>query len=513
MRVPSTIVRRIASATTTVTVTTAAFAACGFAGLRRQNPSPVAAIAAPKLTVAPMRLTSSSERAKELFGQAILLSGNYRLDECLKSLRTATTEDGNFAAGWALLSYYATDAHEAADALARAQALAGKISPSETLFVRWVAALKKNDQLAAISNLNDLVHREFGDKYVLYLAGRWFVDQHDAQRAVPLFEKVLIFDAEFTPVLNRLGYSYAAMGEMARAEAMMQRYVAAMPTDPNPEDSYGDILFKAGRYEDAKAHFEAALRKDAGFGPSQHELGDVYAMLGNQQGAREAYEKSARVAANPRRALEYRSSIALSYVREKMYGFADREYAALVAQARARKFTDLEAGFHEAMALYQADDFAALKQLDAAEAAIRDDGELAAVTRDEHMAVVRRWRGIRSLHAGNAAMADVCLHVLQQRYEMSDNEWIGTQMHALRGALLLEQKKASEAIADLELAGDDAFSLELLARAKRELGDGSGAEAAMRQLLGIHASTMDSVLVVEPLREKASVSANRNSAR
>jgi len=46
-----------------------------------------------------MRLTTKSEHARELFGQAIVLSGNYRLDECLKSLRTAVGEDANFAAG------------------------------------------------------------------------------------------------------------------------------------------------------------------------------------------------------------------------------------------------------------------------------------------------------------------------------------------------------------------------------------------------------------------------------
>jgi tetratricopeptide (TPR) repeat protein len=457
----------------------------------------------------PMRLTTKSEHARELFGEAVLYSGNYRLDECLKSLRTATSEDGNFAAGWALLSYYATDSKESAEALARAQTLAGKISPSEMLFVHWVTALRKNNQLAAISDLNDLVHRESGDKFVLYLAGRWFVDQHDAQRAIPLFERILEIDPEFTPVLNRLGYSYAAMGDMARAEALMQRYVAAMPTDPNPEDSYGDILFKAGRYSEAKEHFEHALKKDPTFGPSQHELGDVYAMLGNQAGAREAYEKSAKIAANPRRNLEYRSSVALSYVREGMLGFADREYMELVAEAHAKRYTDLEAGFHEAMAMYQADDLAAMKHLDAAEAAIRDDADLAAVTRDEHMAVIRRWRGARSLHYGNAPMAEVCLHVLEDRYERTDNEWIGTQMHALRGALLMEQKKPMAAIAELEQTGDDAFSLDLLARAKRETGDGTGADAAMRQLLGIHASTMESVLVVEPARVRLSVSASK----
>jgi tetratricopeptide (TPR) repeat protein len=455
----------------------------------------------------PMRLTTTSDHARELFGQAIVASGNYRLDECLESLRTATREDPDFAAGWALLSYYATDSREASDSLARAQALAGKITPSEMLFIRWVTAIKKNDRLAAISSLNDLAGHESRDRYVLYLAGRWLVDQRDATRAVPLFEKVLEIDPGFTPVLNRLGYSYAATGDMARAEALMQRYVAAMPGDPNPEDSYGDILFKAGRYDEAKAHFQAALKKDPSFGPSQHELGDVFAMQGNQAAARDAYQKSVRVAANPRRALEYRSSIALSYVRENLYGFADEEYAALIREARARKYTDLEAAFHETLAMYQADDLAAMKHLDAAEAAIRDDQDLAAVTRDQHMATVRRWRGIRSLHAGNPAMADVCIRVMEQRYEMTEDEWIGSQLHALRGAWLLDRHKSQEAIAELEQAGDDPFSLELLARAKREAGDGSGAEAATRQLLSIHASTIDSVLVVEPARLKTTSAA------
>src|SRR5215813_11836478 len=106
-----------------------------------------AAATAPKKATEPMRLSTHSDHARESFGQAVLFSGNYRLDECLKSLRTATAEDPNFGSGWALLSYYATDAKESADSLARAQALAGRISPSEMLFVRWVTALKKNDQL------------------------------------------------------------------------------------------------------------------------------------------------------------------------------------------------------------------------------------------------------------------------------------------------------------------------------------------------------------------------------
>ena len=50
--------------------------------------APKAAESSAQKTVAkaarePMRLTTKSDRARDQFGQAIALSGNYRLDECL----------------------------------------------------------------------------------------------------------------------------------------------------------------------------------------------------------------------------------------------------------------------------------------------------------------------------------------------------------------------------------------------------------------------------------------------
>jgi predicted Zn-dependent protease len=144
---------------------------------------------------------------------------------------------------------------------------------------------------------------------------------------------------------------------------------------------------------------------------------------------------------------------------------------------------------------------------------MRKDQDLATVTRDEHMAVIRRWRGLRSLHAGNPAMADVCIRVMEQRYESTENEFIADQLHALSGAWLVEQGKFAEAIPELEQANDDAFSLELLARARRQSGDATGADAALRQLLAIHSSTMDAVLVVEPARQKSAVSSTASVSK
>jgi tetratricopeptide (TPR) repeat protein len=400
-----------------------------------------------------------------------------------------------------LLAYQATDSKESADALEQARKLAGVSSPSEQLLVRWVGALKSNYQLGAISSLNDLVAAAPKDKYVLYLAGRWFFDQNKPQRAVKLFEDVLQIDANFTPVLNRLGYAYASMGQLPKAEELMKRYVAAMPNDPNPEDSYGDILFKAGRYDGAQAHFEAALKKDPKFGPSQHELGDVFAMKGDEEAARAAYRKAAAVATNPRRSIEYRSSIGLTYVREANLAQADKEYSALAAEAKAAGYSDLEASLHLTMARYQADDAASLKQLAAAEDAVRGDEHMATAQRDEWMAVIRRWRGMRSMHQGNTGLTEVCLRLLQDKVQDTDNEEVAGEYHALQGAWLANQKKYSEAAAELQET-DDVYSLALLAQVKTALGDAAGAAASEKQLLALHEWTIEGVLVVEPARSR-----------
>ena len=456
--------------------------------------------------VGQMALTTKSERARQLFNESIVQAGNYRIDECLNDLRGAVKEDPTFASAWAVLSLNATDSKEAAQALEEARKSAGLASPSEQLLVRWIAALKSNYQIGAITSLNDLIAAAPKDKNVLYLGGRWFFDQNKQQRAVKLFESALQVDPNYTPVLNRLGYAYASMGQFAKAAELMQRYVAAMPDDPNPEDSYGDILFKAGRYDEAQTHFEAALKKDPKFGPSQHELGDVFAMKGDQEAARVAYRKAATFATNPRRSIEYRSSIGLTYVREGNLAQADKEFSALAAEAKAGGYSDLEASLHLTMARYQQDAAASLKHLSAAEDAVRGDEHMATAQRDEWMAVIRRWRGMRSMHQGNSGMTEVCLRLLQDKSEETENDEVSNEYHALQGAWFANQKKYSEAAPHLEEAGDT-YSLALLSQVKTALGDTAGAEAARKQLLSIHESTIDGVLVVEPARTRESAEA------
>jgi tetratricopeptide (TPR) repeat protein len=52
---------------------------------------------------------------------------------------------------------------------------------------------------------------------------------------------------------------------MAAAENAFRKYTELIPDDPNPFDSYAELLLKTGRYEDAVGMYRKALSIDPGF--------------------------------------------------------------------------------------------------------------------------------------------------------------------------------------------------------------------------------------------------------
>src|SRR5204863_11193 len=63
----------------------------------------------------------------------------------------------------------------------------------------------------------------------------------------------------------------------------------AMAHDPNPHDSYAEILRMAGRFEDAVKQYQAALAIDPSFYSSQFGIADTYSLMGDQIRARKEY--------------------------------------------------------------------------------------------------------------------------------------------------------------------------------------------------------------------------------
>jgi len=62
-----------------------------------------------------------------------------------------------------------------------------------------------------------------------------------------------------------LGYAYRFLGKYDEAERIFQKYIQLIPDDPNPYDSYAELLLKEGKYDESIANYRKALDHDPTF--------------------------------------------------------------------------------------------------------------------------------------------------------------------------------------------------------------------------------------------------------
>ena len=69
----------------------------------------------------------------------------------------------------------------------------------------------------------------------------------------------------YSPTYNILGYAYRQQGNYTAAEQAFKKYIELIPNDPNPYDSYAELLLKMGRFDDSVAQYHKALSDRSSF--------------------------------------------------------------------------------------------------------------------------------------------------------------------------------------------------------------------------------------------------------
>src|SRR5579863_1977603 len=312
-------------------------------------------------------VTTSSAKARELYEKGMQDYENLYLERCNEDWRAAVKEDPNLAVAWAWIAFNSGDPQEISAAREKAKALAPKLKPGEQLMISWIAKVQEGDFIGGITAMNDMLEMYPHDKHLLYLAGNWLMGENGDEQAQRIFEKALAIDKNFPAALNDLAYVQARNRQFDKAFAAMDRYVVLLPKEPNPQDSYGELLRMAGNFEGSLTHYRAALKIDPDFVSSQVGLGDTYALMGNQEQARIEYDKAIRYAHNEADRLTYMMQKAVTYVRDGNLAEADKAFDAAADKAHAEGLDLQESQAHQRMSEYQTDDNAALKYLQSAE--------------------------------------------------------------------------------------------------------------------------------------------------
>jgi tetratricopeptide (TPR) repeat protein len=466
----------------------ACFAAPVYAHHVKQSPS------------ASLPVTTSSAQARALYEKGMQDYENLYLDRCNDDWRAAVKEDPNLAVAWAWIAFNSSDPKEVGAAREKARSLAPKATPGEQLMVAWIVKVQEGDFIGGISAMNDMIEMYPKDKHLLYLAGNWLMGEEGNEQTQRMMEKALRLDKNFPAALNDLAYVDARNRQFAKALAAMDRYVALLPKEPNPQDSYGELLRMAGNFEGSLQHYRTALKIDPDFVTSQLGLGDTYALMGNQEQARVEYDKAIRYAHNEADRLTYTMQKALTWVRDGKYAEADKLFLDVAETGHGKEQDLQEAQAYRHLAEYQTENGAALKYLQSAEDALGHRSTISKSDRDEELSRILRNRTVRASRANDAALADKSLKQLEAMAAVSRNHVIQSSYNGAAGTLLMDQKKFSDAIALLEEDQENPFTMELLVQAYYQTNQADKLAEAEANLRGTNVPTMEQALVVPAAR-------------
>ncbi len=446
-------------------------------------------------------LSTKSAEARKLVEQAWKLN----LDEVEQAqatevLRKAVQLDPDFAMGHELLAQISLEPSEQISEQKKAFATRSHGTAQEQMVINWLQDASDHKTIIAITEMNEVLSQYPHDKWVVFLATWWLMLQTQYERSIAVYENSGITDS---PGLNNnMGYVYAYLRQFDKSFALMDKYVAEMPTVANPQDSYAEILRMAGRFDQSIEHYRASLAINPEFYSSQFGIADTYSLMGDQTRARREYEIGFQKFSIPEiHRIQWRTREAATYIREGDYQGADHAFQAIADSAHEKHLSQLEADTYRQMAMYQPNGKDALMLLDKAEAANQEGKNSWQAATAQESAQILRARVEAAIKIGNKKLANSALNRLGEMSQKSNDKVIDTAYHAANGAKLVYDHKYKEAVSHLEEDFNNPLSLKLLAQAYEKTGDHAEAKRINDTLAEMNDPTLEQAMVVPGFRK------------
>ena len=446
-------------------------------------------------------LTSSSPEARRIAKEAMeLYLDQVEQAKAIESLRKAIQIDPDFAMAHEFLTQISLDPGEQVLEQQKAFASRKHASAGEQLAIEWYQDALDHRLMSAIVKMNDLLRQYPQDKWVVWMTTWWLMTETQYDRAIAVYERSGISDSP--GLMNNMGYAYAGMRQFDKAFALMDKYVAVMPKDPNPQDSYAEILRLAGQFQESIEHYQAALAINPEFYSSLFGIGDTYSLMGNQVQARKEYEAAFRKFPHlpELHLIQWQTREAITYVREGDYDGADRAFKNIARYAHSKRMSQVEADIYRQMAMYQQDAKRSLALLKKAESALSEHTNAAPALINQELAQILRARIEAALKLSDTKLVGREVSRLEKLSRSSNDKLIDVAYHGAAGTVAFSSGKYQDAIAELEEDSDNPLSLHLLAAAYQHAGNQAAAQGVSQTLVGVNDPTLEQALIVPSFR-------------
>ena len=448
-------------------------------------------------------VTTSSKEARHDYELGMLHREDLLFDEeGLNEFRRAVKVDPNFALGHATIAFFSDDPREEKREILLAKQTLAHAVPDEKLLIRWMVGTKDGDLIPAISAMNDLRASYPKDSRLGNMYAEWLLAvQLNYERAEEVLQHVLKADPGYYPSLNNLAYCYSLSGDYSKTASLMEQYVSQLPGQPNPQDSYGELLRMAGDFKDSIEHYRQALFISPAFTTSQLGIASNYAFMGDQERARVEYLRAISMTKERTTKLQYRMLWAMTYFRAGQQEEARKAYAELAALAHKEDLAVSEAECYRAMALFNPSPEGALKDLEKAQGVLSQKHELPRAERETELATILQTRSFIAARAGMSDVAEKALAQLAPMAEKSRSNVIQAAYHSANGAVLLLQGKYAEAVPEFQEDPRDPLSLQLLADAQSKAGQAADSTKTLATLAAINDERIETAAVAQPVRD------------
>ena len=424
-------------------------------------------------------ITTSSEEAKKEFQTGRELFEKLLAQDSIQHFDKAIALDPNFASAELGRANSAPTAKDFFDHLKKAVNLADKVSEGERNFILANQAGANGRPAEQKEYLDKLAAAFPEDERVQFNLGGYYFGLQDYDSAISHYKKATEISPTYSPAYNLLGYSYRQAGDYTSAEDAFKKYIELIPNDPNPYDSYAELLLKMGRFDDSIAQYRKALSIDPHFNASHFGISADLMYQGKADAAASELQTMADQARNDgeRRTAYFGMAVLASDSGnfEKALQAMDKEYA--IAEKKndaASMAADLQAkgNIYSQMKRYDAaarefDRSLQIVQASGLSQQIKDNQKLQHLFNTVTLAIARK----------DLAAAKKNAEEFRQVAETQQNPGQVRQAHELSGRIALAEKDYDKAIAALEQANlQDPRNLYRLSEAYQAKGEAAKAQ-------------------------------------
>ena len=434
-------------------------------------------------------ITTSSDEAREDYLEGRDLAERLRSVEAHKSFDKALAEDSLFALAYLSNAFVQPNARGFFDNFNKARELKDSVSEGERLLILATeAAIEGNDSLQE-ENLSQLLRLYPDDARAHNFLGQLYFNQQRYADALKQLHRAIALDPDFSAPYNLSGYSYRFLGLLDSAEAMFEKYIDLIPDDPNPYDSYAELLLKKGEFEKSIESYQRALALDPGFVASYIGIASNYCYLNQHQAARDELQQLYAVARNDGQRRRALYGLAATYIEQ---GFLDSaETNILKARGIAERIEDVRSVATDYSALgalaVEAGDYRLASALYDSALSIVNSSDMDDLTKGSSRRFHLYSMARLAIETGQLKQADSLI----SKYGMSVDSLSSVAqtafVHQLKGMLALQSGAFSLALDELSKASWlNPYNLYRIALAYRGKGDTKNTIGTLHEVLSFN---------------------------